>query len=326
MAQPSIQTGFMVPATAAAVSDFKRKQQPQILNFEGRIDNIVGIKTMAALDKGMLEKRGGLRLNFKVDDPTLPRDIFVLFDGTPPGTTPGARNKAGEDRFSNTFNTEAYLKTHQPVAPIIFFGGRGVADRSREAADEVLKSRQRTEVGATVIVGISGGGFAALKCASLLSGRVKLTYVAINDGAFFAKENDILSFKPLVIRLPGPIIADEKDNFFQTFGNEVLVDSRGPGGFMDGTEFHGKLDGGFRNKRQGLRTIVLQAAFQTTLKAAAVAAGGPLGGIAAIFAPESVEKLVPLLLRKPVAVKAHVAGVADATPQIEAKKKSIFKP
>lgn len=48
--------GVYGSATAEAVGDFKRKQQPQILNFAGRIDNIVGIKTMAALDAGMLLK------------------------------------------------------------------------------------------------------------------------------------------------------------------------------------------------------------------------------------------------------------------------------
>ena len=46
--------GAYGPATAAAVAAFKRHQQPPILNFEGQIDNIVGIKTMAALDAGML--------------------------------------------------------------------------------------------------------------------------------------------------------------------------------------------------------------------------------------------------------------------------------
>jgi peptidoglycan hydrolase-like protein with peptidoglycan-binding domain len=47
--QPDLVFG---PATAAAVRAFKQKRQ--ILNFEGRIDDIVGIKTMAALDREML--------------------------------------------------------------------------------------------------------------------------------------------------------------------------------------------------------------------------------------------------------------------------------
>jgi hypothetical protein len=48
--------GIYGPATAAVVADFKRNQKPQILNFAGEIDNIVGIKTIAALDDGMVPK------------------------------------------------------------------------------------------------------------------------------------------------------------------------------------------------------------------------------------------------------------------------------
>jgi hypothetical protein len=47
--------GIYGSGTAAAVTDFKQKQLPQILNFEGKIDNIVGIKTMAALDAAMVQ-------------------------------------------------------------------------------------------------------------------------------------------------------------------------------------------------------------------------------------------------------------------------------
>jgi peptidoglycan hydrolase-like protein with peptidoglycan-binding domain len=47
--------GIYGPKTAAAVAAFKRKRG--ILNFQGQIDNIVGIKTMAALDAGMLTRK-----------------------------------------------------------------------------------------------------------------------------------------------------------------------------------------------------------------------------------------------------------------------------
>jgi hypothetical protein len=83
-----------------------------------------------------------------------------------------------------------------------------------------------------------------------------------------------------------------RKTFFPTFGHEVLVDSRGPGGFMDGTEFHGELGGGFRNIRLGRRTIALQITFRTTGQAAALA------------------------------LRAHVAGVTDATPSIEQRNGS----
>jgi len=45
------------PATATAVAAFKQKRQ--ILNFAGKIDNIVGKKTIARLDEEMLAKEGG---------------------------------------------------------------------------------------------------------------------------------------------------------------------------------------------------------------------------------------------------------------------------
>jgi hypothetical protein len=49
--------GAFGPGTAAAVGAFKKKRN--ILNTEGRIDNIVGKKTMAALDGEMLARENG---------------------------------------------------------------------------------------------------------------------------------------------------------------------------------------------------------------------------------------------------------------------------
>src|SRR5204862_1860530 len=49
--------GIYGPRTAAAVSAFKQKRQ--ILNCQGKIDNIVGVKTTAALDREMLAKEPG---------------------------------------------------------------------------------------------------------------------------------------------------------------------------------------------------------------------------------------------------------------------------
>jgi hypothetical protein len=87
------------------------------------------------------------------------------------------------------------------------------------------------------------GAVPALNCAKILTGIVKLNYVAINDGAFFAARGEV-TFNPFTIVMSkAPIVAGQMDNFFQTFGHELLRDKRGPGGFMDGTEFHGPLDG-----------------------------------------------------------------------------------
>ena len=51
------QDGAYGPRTAAAVAAFKQKRQ--ILNTQGKIDDIVGKKTIAALDAEMLAKEGG---------------------------------------------------------------------------------------------------------------------------------------------------------------------------------------------------------------------------------------------------------------------------
>jgi hypothetical protein len=88
--------GIYGPATAAAVADFKRSQKPQILNFAGEIDNIVGIKTMAALDAGMVpngpKPNGSLRYcgNDRRSLPTLgvgfrPRLAFGVTGGSSVG-------------------------------------------------------------------------------------------------------------------------------------------------------------------------------------------------------------------------------------------------
>jgi hypothetical protein len=51
------QDGIYGPGTAAAVSAFKQKRR--ILNFQGKIDDIVGKKTIAALDAELLAKEKG---------------------------------------------------------------------------------------------------------------------------------------------------------------------------------------------------------------------------------------------------------------------------
>ena len=49
-----IADGRYGPRTAAAVADFKRRRAPPILNYKGEIDDIVGVKTMAALDAALV--------------------------------------------------------------------------------------------------------------------------------------------------------------------------------------------------------------------------------------------------------------------------------
>jgi len=76
--------GVYGSATASAVHEFKKKRG--ILNYQGKIDDIVGRKTMTTLDNEMFKmelsrrKGGGLNLNFKIGD-------VLLFP--PPHGSPG---------------------------------------------------------------------------------------------------------------------------------------------------------------------------------------------------------------------------------------------
>jgi len=247
--------------TAAAVSAFKRKRQ--ILNFQSKIDDIVGKKTIAALDTEMLAKEkggGGTRgvvrrgVNTVGDatpgiDRDKPLDIIVQFAGAL-GKTEGTTDDGSRDDFANKFNTPAYLQTHQPVAPVCFFGGRGSNDRSGAAAALVVGLRLLSKNGITVVLGESSGGLPALKAAEALTKLgVKLAYVGIADGAFFQTLGEVIPFSnfPPQLAFPLGIDATKKENFFQSFGHNTLKDPRGPGGFMLGTEFHIAIKNGFRD-------------------------------------------------------------------------------
>lgn len=267
------------PNTAAAVLAFKRERN--ILNTELRQtfpDNVVGKKTIAALDQEMLKKQlppgrqprvkmgvAPLRtLGFQSNDLLLPflgldlndilslvgggagvvlspLDIFVLFDGGDPASE-GQRRPGDEAAFVAKRSTPAYLLTHLPPKAIVFVGGRGAKNKAKDVANEVLQARAANKAGVTAIMGSSVGALPALACATELSGKITLDYVAINDGAFFAPNE--VDFSPFKIKVPAsPIKAARLDNFFQTFGHELLTHKQGAGGFMDGAEFHGPLDG-----------------------------------------------------------------------------------
>lgn len=275
------------PGTAAAVRAFKQKRQ--ILNFQGKIDDIVGKKTMAALDTEMLAREqvvgagaggagaggagasgvvrrgvnslGGTTAPVAV---SLPLDILVQFDGGDTSAE-GTRNFQAEDNFKKEINTAAYLQTHQPVVPFIFVGGRGLTDQSSSAFLQVLALRQLFKNGVTIVVGGSVGALPALRAAEKLSfAKIKLDYVGIADGAFFESLGEVSlfgSFPPRVI-LPGDIVADRKENFFQTFGHNTLKDPRGPGGFMLGTEFHLPLSNFFTNIDMALSDAMVPVIFK----------------------------------------------------------------
>lgn len=331
------------PATAAAVLQFKRERN--ILNTALRQtvpDDIVGKKTIAALDAEMLRKQlppgraqrvrlspaPFVRLGFTAADvqgsladlglndllglgqavAPLPLDIFVHFDGGD-AASEGQRRRLAEAEFSNRFSTPAYLATHMLATAICFVGGRGEKNKAKEAADEVLQLRKSVKQGVTAIVGSSVGGLCALDCASLLSGKVPIQYVAISDGAFFAPAE--VTFQPFKISAPkNPILASTKKNFFQTVGHELLADRRGPGGFMQGTEFHGPLEG-FTN-------IDLAANPNSKLERE-IAAGNRNR-----LLPEITPGRLKLLKGNADAI--HTAAAEQAIAEIEKDKVALFQP
>ena len=80
------------PATAAAVRAFKQKRQ--IFNVQGKIDDIVGKKTMSALDEGMLakEKGGGGEPRQPIDLLRLINEFAVLLQPVQRGSFLGQAN------------------------------------------------------------------------------------------------------------------------------------------------------------------------------------------------------------------------------------------
>lgn len=305
------------PSTARAVLEYKKAHNIR-RSPAAAVDNIVGILTIQSLDSDLIRASGGNpgpTPTTPGDPAALPLDIFVLFR-LQPGATPGTRDKASEAQFNKDTNSAAYLKTHQKAVPVCFFGGRkndGNTDKSQEAANEVIELRKKTKAGVTVILGVSIGGFPALNTALILSQqKINLSYVAINDGGWNDIEGDIISFDPLKIRIPGGIVADRKENFFQTFGHGLLKDSRGRGGFMQGTEFHGAIATGFTDVPVPVNSTVAKF---TAFVAVRNQLPTPLN-------------LVPLTLRErqPFAAMAHDEAVAGGFPRIDAVIKSLIKP
>ncbi len=118
------QDGVYSPRTAAAVSAFKQKRQ--ILNFQGKIDDIVGKKTMAALDSEMLALEGRGPPTPPIPKPPTPK---------PPTPTPPPRlalsgvcqvigelkdNPSAPDmKFADPFTARKSITTAAITAPFI---------------------------------------------------------------------------------------------------------------------------------------------------------------------------------------------------------------
>jgi hypothetical protein len=245
--------GFYGPETAAAVADFKHSQKPPILNFAGKIDNIVGIKTMAALDAALPPSGSNLLLNF--DLTTTLVDIVVNFIGAA-----GASPRDAEEALPQAFLIDAYdpvtdplnrrLMRHKQNGKLLLRVAHGTNAFGRAGAPvlaKVLASIQTMLAGADpangnllvpdkiFILGSSSGGRNVLDFVPLLA-PVGMTphFVAPIDASFFQADtqdrppdnpNRVLpvpnfklsaavgSFAGLVLNVPN------RHNFFQSKGN-----------------------------------------------------------------------------------------------------------
>jgi hypothetical protein len=280
------------PATAAAVADFKRKHQPQILNFGGRIDDIVGIKTLAALDS-KLPKPGGLNLNFILGITLV--DIVVNFIGAA-GASPRDPEEAilqsllfashvpVQDPFSRK------LLRHKTNGNLLFriaqgtteFGLKGAPVLARVLLSIATMLRGRAPLndnpllpGNIFILGTSSGGRNAINFAGLLvQSGFSPHLVASIDASFFQSETDTRpsdnpqrvlptpNFQLSRIAEPVPALiprVPNRHNFFQTKGNH-RGDSFNPFASPFFTsdmaggleEIHGRVDG-FTNHEVAVR-------------------------------------------------------------------------
>ena len=161
------------PATAAAVRAFKQKRR--ILNSQGQIDDIVGKKTIAALDAEMLAKEkggGGLRLNFiaPVSGPTRTHTLIYFSGASDTGNTDGVLLIGG-----NKEKVQIGMENLTTVAPedkvVLGFGGT-TNNLAGVAAALAFIVGVHDPAGKLIIYGFSVGGVNALQLCRALNGVI----------------------------------------------------------------------------------------------------------------------------------------------------------
>jgi hypothetical protein len=262
VASGDVSAQFFGSDTARVVRLFKTRNK--ILNFKGEIDNIVGIKTVAALD---------LELPAHVDPDPNPTptsniaDIVVRFQGaraegplTPDSVLlrrriviyqPMPGQPFGDKVLLHPFNGRALIRVGRQTATI---GAQSQSVFASVVAElkAVLVALKR-EPGKVFIHGSSSGGRNAIDFSAHIS-RVGIRpfLVAAADAAFF--QADTASRPEANVDRPVTIprftadagTAPNRHNFFQTIGNHakrsftqgVLFTSG-----MAGEEIHGEIAG-----------------------------------------------------------------------------------
>jgi hypothetical protein len=256
---PIPETDVYDQTTADAVTTYKELHTPKILNFKGEIDNIVGKKTVDALDKE-LPRLGAT----PIEPPAAPReiaDIIVRYIGTRP--------EVGNVRINNPQEIlddeaiETYLRNHRKDRTLFRIGFRTVsieADAAFIISEHVRRVKELSEdfdIGKIFIFGSSSGGRNALSLAARLNEKLPqfpISYIGVADPAFFpsdtsdrpSKNEDPPNVVPNFAQFSG-LKAEKKENFFQTNGNHTRRENRFPfkivftSGLKD--EIHGFLTG-----------------------------------------------------------------------------------
>ena len=190
-----VQDSAYGPATAAAVAAFKRKRQ--ILNSSGQIDNIVGKKTIAALDSEMLAKErgggagvpgaapgaGGLRLNFKIKDEDK-RHTMIYFSGVVDDQGFGGVIISGTIHGQEILTDMENMRTVNADKVVLGIGGSLNNKFSGPAAAVAFIAANRDPRGKVIIYGFSAGGVNSLDtCRALNAAGINVDLLVLVDAS-----------------------------------------------------------------------------------------------------------------------------------------------
>ena len=173
------------PATAAAVAAFKRKRA--ILNFQGKIDDIVGIKTMAALDAEMLVIErgkgggagpGGNRRGFVQPVSKNVRHTLVYFSGV--ADDRGLGGVPLPPNADEVFTDMGNLTTVNSDKLVIGFGGSLRNKQLGVAAAQAIIATTHDRRAKLIIYGFSAGGINSLDLCRALAANPLTADVAVN--------------------------------------------------------------------------------------------------------------------------------------------------
>lgn len=229
-------------ATTTAVTNFKTKRK--ILNYAGRVDSIVGIKTIRALDQELhaLSSRPENAV-----DPTAYTDVVVRFVG-------GSMRDAPGEATLGVITPDWYAARKRTLLGVCRGADKNRHNLVQSAFDEIMAVRAKASIGLLCIRGSSRGGIWALELAEKLSAQnVPISFVSLQDAAFSTTDainspsSRLQGFIDNVPLFPRRNIkSDIKISHFQRIGNKAEYSIRQGrliwASDMDG-EIHGEVIG-----------------------------------------------------------------------------------